>query len=134
MELENTQKQLYNDIESIRFEQSAMENKLNAEIERLLSQCDDLRNDKENEVESLSERIRNMESDYNEQIVKKDNIVSRALESAKDLQVKLDSLENLKEEKDQLELVIAEKEKDNKVRVGTVFGIISMLSHVCVWW
>lgn len=122
-------------------EQEALATELNEEINNLKSANDQLRNDKDIEINKLNEQIKSREVSFKEEINSKDDVISQVEANCDGLKSVLEELQMLRaKEKEDMELMMSEKDSEKQVRVAvvdcrmTLFNVVSVSRSVlCVF-
>lgn len=127
MELTVAHDNLMKNHEDVKSEKEALTIELNNEISKLKEKYDLLKDEKDSEIQSLTEKVQNQETVFNEEAALKDATIAEAETNIQKLKDDLEVLQKEKQkEKEDMEIVITEKERERQVRISVTF------SEMCV--
>ncbi|XP_031766263.2 huntingtin-interacting protein 1 isoform X2 [Galleria mellonella] len=119
MELEDTHKKLQIDCNNIRAEKDVVSNELNAEINRLKIENEQLIINRDKEIESLTEKKEKQEAILKIEITEKDQTIAEINDTLKTLKAELQTLHELKtKEKEDMESIISEKDREKQMLIA----------------
>lgn len=122
-ETEETIEKLRKDYESILNEKEVITNTLNSEINNIKSECDQLKTEKDSEIKTLNDKYVEQEAVLRLQSNEKDESISKMKSENELLKTELEELRILKsKEKEEMDLLISQKEKERQVRILTQCG------------
>lgn len=136
-EVKQSNKELETSHDEVKYEKELLTIELNNELEKLKMNYKHLKEDKENESQTLNDKIRDLESFYEKEVSQKNEAIAAADSNLLKMREELEKLQTLVlKERADMEVILSEKDFGKQVRNTVPFRVEFTLrvTTTLTWW